>query len=693
MNKKPAPGDFSRWKNLNKKPGGNCLSSIQDKVKKFFSFFRNMKKNQMIILLVVIFSLFALGVSYYFSHTQIEPAVGGTFREGLIGQPRFINPLYLSDNDVDRDLVELLFSGITKHNSQGEIVNDLAERIEIEEKGTVYRVFLKENIFWHDGEPITSDDIIFTINLIQNPEYKSSQAIKWTGVFVEKISDTIVQFRLQKPYAGFQATLTEKIIPEHIFKDIPSKNLPWALSSKDYIEEYLVGSGPFKFKSLSQNSSSGYIESITLERNKDYFGQKPYLSEISFYFFEDESELKEASLQGNIDGLLVSGCEEFCDLPSNNFNLLSLQLPRYFAVFFNQEPPEEKSDILTTENIRKALIAAVDKEEILSLAIINKGEIVNSPILPDYYGFNSPETLASFNKEEAIALLEESGFEHIDDSGIRKKVISQTSDYTFTRDLQNGSQGEEVTKLQECLANEELVGSDIYPGGRVTGYFGNETKEGVINFQEKYQEDVLAPFGLSEGTGQVKGKTREKLNEICFPQQEEYTSLSFTLVTTDKPLFTNIAQVLKEEWQEIGVELIIEKVSVSQLETEIIKPRNYEAMLFGEVLGSIPDPFPFWHSSQKESPGLNIACYENETADELLETARETSDNNLRQENLESFQEILLEDAPALFLVRPNLSYYFAKKIKNQTIEKITEPAKRFSDIENWYIRTKRVWQ
>lgn len=693
MTKTPVSGDFSRWKNLNKKSLKDYSSLSQKKVGSFFSFFKKLKKNQIIILGVIFVVLCGLGLNYYFSHTEIKPAGGGIFREGVIGQPRFINPLYLSDNDIDRDLVELLFSGITKYNSQGEVVNDLAEKIEIEEQGKVYKIFLKEDVYWHDGEPLTSDDVVFTVNLIQNPEYKSSQSIEWLGIFSEKISDTIVQFRLQKPYAGFRTTLTEKIIPEHIFKDIPPKNLPWALSSKDYLEQYLIGSGPFKFKTLSQNNGSGYIESLSLEKNKEYFGQTPYLSEISFYFFEDETTLKEAALQGNLDGFLVSECKEICDLPSKNFNTLDLQLPRYFAVFFNQEPPKKQSDVLTAQDVRKALIMAVDKEAILSLAVSGKGIIVNSPILPDFYAFNQPEEILPNDKEAAAVLLDQAGFKYIDDSSIRKKVVSQESSYTFTQNLQTGSQGEEVTKLQECLANTDIVGSAVYPGGKITGYFGQETEQGVINFQEKYQEDVLAPFGLTSGTGQVKGKTREKLNEICFPQKEEFTPLAFTLVTTDKPLFDDIAGILQEQWQAIGADVTIEKIPISEMETAVIKPRDYQAMLFGEVLASIPDPFPFWHSSQKESPGLNITCYDNETVDELLEIARETSDGNLRREKLESFQNILLEEAPALFLLRPNLTYYFSKKVKNQSVEKITEPAKRFSDIENWYIRTRRLWQ
>ena len=247
-----------------------------------------------------------LGVNFYFKNTEVQPSFGGTFREGVIGQPRFINPLYLSDNDVDRDLVELLFSGLMKYNENGEVVKDLADDLEIKQDGEIYEIKLRENIFWHDGEPLTADDVLFTINLLQNPEYKSSLAIKWSGVSVEKLSDRVVQFRLKKAYSGFLETLTEKIIPKHIFKDIPPKNLPWALSSEEYLKEYLVGSGPFQFKQLIQNNKSGYIKSLTLVRNQNYFVKKPFISQISFYFFANKEELLKSVSQEKIDGFLIS---------------------------------------------------------------------------------------------------------------------------------------------------------------------------------------------------------------------------------------------------------------------------------------------------------------------------------------------------------------------------------------------------
>jgi len=666
------------------------LDLVPEKWKPFLNCSKRLKKFYCFILLGIII-LIGIGTFFYIKNTEISPGFGGAFKEGILGQPRFINPIYLSNNDVDRDLVELLFSGLMKYNEKGEIVSDLAETLEIKEDGKLYEVKLKEDIFWHDGEKITSDDIVFTVNILQNPEYASPQAIRWLGINIEKITDNIVQFRLKKSYSGFLETLTEKIVPRHIFVDISPRELPWYLSSKKYIENDLIGSGPFRFKKMNQDKETGYIRFLTLERNKNYFGKKPFISEISFEFFSDENDLSKYLSSGKIDGFLVSDPNGSRDILENKFNAYSLSLPRYFAVFFNQDPPEDKSDILTLKDVRIALNYAVDKQQILENTISGKGEIVNSPILPDFYGFNSPLKTYNFDKEKAEEILENAGFKYIDDTGIRKKVISQKPTFSFTKDLEYGDRNSDVTELQKCLADPKVGGPDVYPSGKVTGYFGSETKQAVTLFQEKYKEDVLDPYNLKKGTGSVRSSTRKKLNELCFPGIEKTLTLKFSLTTIDKKLFVDISEILKQNWKDIGADVEITFESVSSLETDIIKPRNFEALLFGEVLGFLPDPFPFWHSSQKESPGLNLINYENKKADRLLEQARASLDSQERKENLEEFQNILIEDIPCLFLLRPDLIYFTSKKIKGQEVEKIIEPSKRFIGIENWYIKTTRI--
>jgi peptide/nickel transport system substrate-binding protein len=185
--------------------------------------------------------------------------------------------------------------------------------------------------------------------------------------------------------------------------------------------------------------------------------------------------------------------------------------------------------------------------------------------------------------------------------------------------------------------------------------------------------------------------TRKKLNEVCFEKSEEKIPLSFSLITVNQPLLIKVAELLKSQWAQLGCEVKIKVFDVSALEREIIKKRNYESLLFGEVLGTNPDPFPFWHSSQKKDPGLNLSLYKNKNCDKLLEKARQNLNKKERKEILEKFQDILIKDAPAVFLYNPDYLYSVKKEIKGIKVQTIIDPSKRFSEIEDWYIKTKRV--
>jgi peptide/nickel transport system substrate-binding protein len=660
-------------------------------VKKYFpsfyqwgQFFNVLNKREKVIFFVLFCLIITSGVflnlNFYLKNTTPQPAFGGIYREGVVGQPRFINPLYLSTQDVDRDLVELLFSGLMKYNEEGKLVKDLIKEYKIEENGKVFEVSLRNNIFWHDGKPLTVDDIIFTVNLIQDPQYQSPLRIKWFGITAEKISDNTVRFKLPKEYSGFLENLTLKILPKHIFENFDPKNLPWRLVS----EKYLIGSGPFKLKKLVQDKS-GYVKEIILERNENYYGKKPYLKEIVFVFFAEEKELLGAAENGEIDGFSLTTLGYFDQSLQNNFNSLTLSLPRYFAVFFNLK----KEGIFSEKPLREALAFATNRDEILNEVFLNKGEKVFSPILPNFFGFSPPSTIYEFNKEKAQELLEKEGFKINPETLKREKIEIKQVPPLFTKNLVYGSRGKEVRELQKCLAKDP----EVYPEGEITGYFGPKTKRAVIRFQEKYPSEILYPIGLKKGTGDVKSMTRKKLNEICIERPQEIIPLKFTLITCDKFPLAQIAQILKKDWESIGAEVEIKKVSLSELQTEVLAKRDFELLLFGEALGALADPFPFWHSSQKEHPGLNISSYQSKKADKLLESARETFDKKEREENLEKFQDILLADLPAIFLVRGDFLYFLSPKIKGFKVKKITEPAKRFSTIENWYIKTKRVWK
>jgi len=644
-------------------------------------FFKVLTKKEGIIFFIFLFLFFSsflfLSINFYFKNTEIKPAEGGTYIEGVVGSPRFINPIYAETSDVDRDLVEIIFSGLMKYGPEGQIIPDLAKEYKILEEGEVYEFYLKENVFWHDGEELGADDIVFTIKTIQNPNFKSPLRVNWLGVEVKKISDKALRFKLKNPSAVFLENCTVKIIPEHIWKDISPQNFPLTTYNLKPI-----GSGPYKLKNLSQDEQ-GEIQSLDLERNPKYFGKTPNISQITFHFFKTEEDLIKSYQKGEIKGLALTSPKNL-EEQWEDCNIYSLSLPRYFAIFFNPE----NSKVLSEKKVRLALNYGTNKEEILKEVLGGRGKVVNSPILPEIYGFEKPSKIYEFNPEQAKEILENAGFVETE-NGKRVKIIEKEPAFQFKSNLTTGSQGNEVKELQKCLAKDP----EVYPEGEVTGYFGSKTKAAVIRFQEKYRADILVPAELEKGTGDVKKLTRAKLNEVCFEPPEETIPLKFSLTTVDQPILIEVASLLQSQWENLGVDVEIKTFDISTLEREIIKPRSYEALLFGEVLGAIPDPFPFWSSLQKRDPGLNLAMYENKKCDKLLEEVRQSLDEEIRKEKLEEFQELLIEDIPALFLYNPDYLYLVSNEIKGVNVKIITSPSKRFIGIEDWYIKTKRAWR
>lgn len=666
------------WHSLKPQPGVKKIPSLKQ-WQKFLHILSPTEKKIFLALLAVAFlSSSYINIRFYLDRTIPVASSGGTFREGVVGQPRFINPLYLSNQDVDRDLVEVIFSGLVKYDQKGQIIPDLADNYEIKENGNVFEAYLKKGLTWHDGKPLTADDVIFTVSLIQDQQYQSPLRIKWSGISVEKINEDGIRFRLPQKYSGFLENLTLKILPKHIFENISPQNMPWTLLS----QKYLIGSGPFVFKKLDQDKS-GYIKALVLTRNERYYGKKPFLEKLEFIFCENEEELAKKAERREIDGLSLAD-PQYAQKIDYHFTGQTMMMPRYFALFFNLRTQNALAD----KRIREALSLSINKSNILNNLFAQRGTEAKSPILPLFFDLPGPTVSYDFDREKAQKILNEVGYTVNPVTQKREKVLTKAiTTLLFPNELKLKDQGQEVKKLQECLNKQGFY------QGTLDGIFSEQVKTALIKFQEKYSDEILKPENLKKGNGLFKERTRTKLSQLCQIPPKETVPLKVTIATSDKFPLAQIADMIKSDWEAAGLTVELQKMSLAELQTNVLAKANFEILLFGEALGALPDPFPFWHSSQKDYPGLNIAGYSSKEADKLLENARSALNQKDIKENLEKFQNILLSDLPATFLVRPDYVYFTAGSLKGLGIQKITEPAKRFSDIENWYLKTKRIWR
>ncbi|MBI2113009.1 MAG: hypothetical protein HYT50_00295 [Candidatus Wildermuthbacteria bacterium] len=632
-------------------------------------------KRERIAVLFLLFSFLGTGAylaeSFYRSRTSIVPARGGAIQEGIVGSARFLNPVFSDANDADRDIVQLVFSGITTFNAQGDIVPDLAQSIDIQEGGKVYEVTLKDTASWSDGLPVTTDDIIFTVQTIQDPKYKSPIRANWIGVDMEKISDHTLLFKLSQPYAPFLERLTLKPIPQHIWKDISPENF----SLSNYNLEP-VGSGPYKVAQVIR-SKAGPVQEIKLEPNQKYHGSRPYITSFSIRFFDNEQTLLSASHRGEINSFALSKGEK----PFGS-QVVEFSLPRYFALFFNLES-KNAQDPVKKKEVRQALEAATDKAMLAQQLFGKNGKTVSSPLLPSVFNLQEPEE-KDRSPEKIASLLATQGYSLADGRFVKFPEPANG----ITQDLQLGSSGSLVEKLQGCLAKTP----DIYPEGKVTGTFGQLTRQAVIAFQEKHAEEILKPQGLTAGTGKVGGGTREKINQVCFAESQDALPLTITVHTINQSRLQDAALMIKEQWEKAGIQVTIQAQAPGVLERETIKPRNFQVLLFGEILGKIADPFPFWHSSQKKDPGLNLTGYEKKELDTALEQARKESDESARQALYQKMQDILVSDVPAITLYDMEYVYVVPSDVKGIQSGLITDPSWRFRDVSSWYIKTKRSW-
>lgn len=356
-------------------------------------------------------ALLGLGAQYYFSNQTTAPAVGGTYTEGVIGSPQFINPLYSPASDVDADLSRLVYSGLMRFDPQEGLVPDLAASYTVSDDQKVYTFILREDVSWHDGETFRAEDVLFTIAAIQNSEYHSPLAVSFAGISLEQIDDRTIKFNLSEPFSPFLAALTVGILPAHKWQDVPPNNAQLAQYNLKPI-----GTGPYEFQKLVKDNM-GNLRSITFARNGDYYRVTPHIKELTFKFYGSVNELADALRNKNVEGASVIASSDATSLQDDRgITVLSPSLPQFTAVFFNQK----QSAVLADDEVRKALNLAVDRTALAQL--IGSATAISSPILSGMPGFDSAAVVPPADTAGAATALDAAGWTFSEGATVRSKA-------------------------------------------------------------------------------------------------------------------------------------------------------------------------------------------------------------------------------------------------------------------------------
>lgn len=547
---------------------------IQRTLHVFIRIFLTLSKKERVMFGVCVGALIISGFfviqSIIQSITVVVPASGGDYTEGVIGQISYINPILARDGSPDKDVVTLLFANTL----------DLAESIKHSADFKKWNVRIKEGAVWDDNTSITSDDFVFTIQTIQNPDTLSPAYPDWQHITISRVSEREVSFQLDQPYASFETVLAQlRPIPKHIFESIAPANI--RLSKYNFEP---VGSGPFMVVG-SKVEDTGFVRSYEVKRNDLYsaVGHVPYLDTITLMFFESEQDLVNSYNKGQIDGVYTTdpALKDKIVLRTQEISIPSM---KYYAVFLNQS----SNAALRYPEVRLALMQAIQTEPIIQEIFNGQATPMDGPLPP--------------------AL------------GIDQERIPHESAQTTLQ--QAGWKQNETTKIWE------------------------------------------------------KGSV----------------PLSIIMSIPDSEPLRTLAQKLVQQWQEIGINITIDARDPKTLADEVIKTRNYQMLLFGNILLAHPDLFHFWDSSEKFYPGLNYSLYENKTVDRYISTLKRTGiEDTQRARYLEAIASQINRDIPALFIVSPNYIYLTKTSLEGISQKAISLPDERFVNITDWHIKTKRV--
>ena len=496
---------------------------------------------------------------------ESQPTMGGIYREGLVGNIQRMNPLLSFYNNADQDVCRLVYSGLIKFDNRGLPVSDLAAGWAISMDGTSYNFALNPNAKWHDGQPVTADDVVFTYEMLKKGNgYIPDDLIDFCNkIQIKAIDSQTVQFVLASAYAPFLDYLSVGILPKHIWGNMTFEQM---VDSKVNIQP--IGSGPFILDDLILNGSN--ITGIILKNNALYYGKKPYLEEIHINYYQDSILAFQAYQQGLVDGIsYISEDVLESALTEPDLALYTSRLPIQTMVFMNLD--NGNVDFFQDKNVRKAMLMGLNRSKIVNNILHGQAIIAHGPILYGNWAYYDNIPKVEYDSYKAKELLKSSGYILANEQDQVRSKDGKTLNFTllYPDDDKHRQIAESIQ--QDWAAINILVNLEAVPYDELIN----------VRLEERDYEAALIDLNLSD-----------------FPDPDPYPFWDQTQVSTGQ----NYSQ-----WNNRTISQYLEtaRVETDQAERERLY-RNFQ-VVFAEELPALPLFNPVYNFAvDKQVKGVSI---------------------------------------------------------------------------------------
>ena len=334
----------------------------------------------------------------------IQPTTGGVYTEAVIGSFGRLNPVLDLFNPADRDATRLLFSGLVRFDDRGLPLGDLAETWGISEDGTVYNFSIRPSALWHDGEPVTSDDVAFTIEYLRSDELPLPGDLRdlWRQVEVRVLDDKTLQFRLPEPFAPFLDYMSFGVLPKHLLAGVA----PAGLLDADF-NLRPVGSGPYRLDRLI--SEQGQIKGVVFSAFEDYYAGRPFIDQVIFRYFPDALSAFAAYQAGEVLGISRVTTDILAEaLNAPDLNIYTGRMPELTLIYLNLDVTE--LPFFQDASLRRALLMGLNRQRLLDQILVGQAIMADGPIFPGTWAHYEGIERLEYDSQAALAAIKNAGY-------------------------------------------------------------------------------------------------------------------------------------------------------------------------------------------------------------------------------------------------------------------------------------------